>query len=40
MASNKAALKAAKSAIDGRKYEETIIQAQKVLESDPGNYHG
>ena len=40
MAGNRIALKAAKAALDGRKYEEAISQAEKVLEVDPGNYHG
>jgi len=38
MASNKAALKAAKSALDAHKWDEAIVQAQKVLASDGKNY--
>lgn len=38
MASNKAALKAAKSALDAQKWDEAIVQAQKVLASDGKNY--
>ena len=38
MASNKAALKAAKSALDAQKWDEAIVQAQKVLASDSKNY--
>jgi hypothetical protein len=40
MASNKAALKAAKSALDAQKWDEAIVQAQKVLASDGKNYFG
>ncbi|OQO01535.1 hypothetical protein B0A48_12570 [Cryoendolithus antarcticus] len=39
MSSNKAALKAAKSALDGGNYDETISQAQVVLKSDAENYN-
>ena len=39
MSSSKAALKAAKAAIDGQKYNEAIVQARKVLETDVKNYH-
>lgn len=40
MTSNKAALKAAKSALDSQKWDEAIVQAQKVLASDDKNYFG
>ncbi|KAL1602784.1 Superkiller protein 3 [Paraconiothyrium brasiliense] len=36
--STKAALKAAKSAIDSKKWDEAIEQANTVLANDPGNY--
>ncbi|MCJ1335027.1 Superkiller protein 3 [Bachmanniomyces sp. S44760] len=39
MSSTKAALKTAKIALDGRKYDEAINQTKKVLEIDPRNYH-
>lgn len=39
MSSTKAALKAAKSALDELKYEEAIQQAKKVLQIDDKNYH-
>jgi superkiller protein 3 len=39
MSSSKAALKAAKAAIDGQNYNEAIHQARKVLEADAKNYH-
>ena len=39
MSSTKAALKAAKAALDGHKYEEAAREAQKVLDVDPNNYH-
>ena len=38
MASTKAALKAAKAAIDAKDYNEAIAQAQVVLASDSNNY--
>lgn len=38
MSSNKAALKAAKAALDGQNYDEAITQAQAVLDSDANNY--
>lgn len=38
MASNKAALKAAKAALDAEKWDEVIVQAYIVLASDPQNY--
>ena len=40
MASSKAALKAAKAALDSHKYDDAIKEAGKVLEVDPANYHG
>ncbi|EKG16415.1 Tetratricopeptide TPR-1 [Macrophomina phaseolina MS6] len=36
--SNKAALKAAKAALDAQKWDDAIAQAHTVLESDPQNY--
>ena len=39
MSSTKAALKAAKTALDAHKYEEAIEQADSVLKADPTNYH-
>jgi hypothetical protein len=39
MSSSKTALKAAKAALDGHKYDEAAKQAQKVLEIDSNNYH-
>lgn len=38
MSGNKAALKAAKSALDAGRYEEAVTQAQVVLASDASNY--
>lgn len=38
MSTIKAALKAAKSALDGQNYEEAAVQANTVLNSEPGNY--
>jgi hypothetical protein len=38
MASIKAGLKAAKTAIDTQKFEEAVKQAQNVLVQDPQNY--
>ena len=39
MPSSKAGLKAAKSAIDAHQYPSAIEEAEKVLQSDPLNYH-
>ncbi|KAI9791465.1 MAG: Superkiller protein 3 [Peltula sp. TS41687] len=39
MSNVKAALKAAKSAIDGQRYQEAVTQAEKVLSLDPQSYH-
>jgi len=39
MSAAKSALKAAKSALDGQRYEEAIGQANVVLNADPKNYH-
>lgn len=39
MSTVKSALKAAKSALDGHKYEEAIQQADIALKFDPKNYH-
>ncbi|KAI9823501.1 MAG: Superkiller protein 3 [Phylliscum demangeonii] len=39
MSTVKAALKAAKAAIDSLKYEDAVIQAEKVLAAEPDNYH-
>ena len=39
MSATKAALKAAKAALDAHKYEEAIEQAQRALAADPQNYH-
>ena len=39
MSTSKAALKAAKAALDARKYDVTIEQANIVLATDPQNYH-
>ena len=39
MSGVKGALKAAKSALDGQKYEEAIQQANIALKSDPKHYH-
>jgi hypothetical protein len=38
MATIKPALKAAKTAVDSKKWDEAIVQAQKVLTVDDGNY--
>jgi len=38
MASTKAALKAAKSALDAQNWGEAIVQANVVLAADPKNY--
>ncbi len=39
MASWKAALKATKVAIDEHRYEDALTQSEKVLISEPHNYH-
>ena len=39
MSSTKAALKAAKAALDANKYQDAIHQAQTVLKTDTNNYH-
>ncbi len=39
MSAARSALKAAKSALDGQKYDEAIEQANVVLNADPKNYH-
>lgn len=39
MSTIKAALKAAKAAIDAHKYDEAVEHVHKVLSTDPGNYH-
>lgn len=39
MSAARSALKAAKSALDGQKYDEAIQQANVVLNADPKNYH-
>ena len=39
MSSTRAALKAAKAALDAHKYNEAVEQAKKVLEFDSDNYH-
>ena len=39
MSGTKAALKAAKAALDANKYENAIDQAKTVLKTDPNNYH-
>ena len=39
MSAVKSALKAAKLALDGQKYQEAIEQANTVLNADPKNYH-
>jgi superkiller protein 3 len=38
MSGTKAALKAAKVALDGQKYDEAVTQAQTVLSLDKQNY--
>jgi hypothetical protein len=40
MSSTKAALKAAKAAIDTKKYADTIKHSKEVLDKDPQNYLG
>jgi predicted negative regulator of RcsB-dependent stress response len=37
--SNKAALKAAKAALDAKNYDEAATEARKVLEGEPNHYH-
>lgn len=39
MSGTKAALKAAKAALDADKYQDAIDQAKTVLKTDPNNYH-
>ena len=39
MSGTKAALKAAKAALDANKYQDAIDQAETVLKTDPKNYH-
>lgn len=39
MSTSKAALKAAKAALDSQRYDEAATEAQKVLKGDLGNYH-
>ena len=39
MSGIKAALKAAKAALDADKYQDAIDQAKAVLKKDPNNYH-
>lgn len=39
MSGAKAALKAAKSALEAQNYQEAVTQAQKVLATDSENYH-
>lgn len=39
MSNVKAALKAAKAAIDSQRYQEAVTQAEKALALDPQNYH-
>ena len=39
MSGTKTALKAAKVALDGNKYQDAIDQAKTVLKADPKNYH-
>ena len=39
MSSSKAALKAAKAAIDAHKYDEAVKEAHKALAIDSKNYH-
>jgi len=39
MSAARSALKAAKSALDGQKYDEAIEQVNVVLNADPKNYH-
>lgn len=39
MSSTKAALKAAKAALDANKFQDAIDQAKTVLKTDSSNYH-
>lgn len=39
MSGIKAALRAAKTALDANKYQDAIDQAKTVLKTDPNNYH-
>ena len=39
MSGTKAALKAAKAALDGNKYQDAVDQAKTILKTDPKNYH-
>lgn len=39
MSGTKAALKAAKAALDANKYQDAIDQAKTVLKTDSNNYH-
>ena len=39
MASVRASLKAAKVAIDDRRYEDALTQVEQVLSLEPNNYH-
>ena len=39
MSSTRAALKAAKAALDGHNYEAAVKEAQNVLDVDQNNYH-
>ena len=39
MSSSKAALKAAKNALDAHKYEDATKEARKAIKVDPQNYH-
>ena len=39
MSSSKAALKAAKAALDAHKYDEAAKEVQNLLVDDPKNYH-
>ena len=39
MSGTKAALKAAKAALDANKYQDAVDQAKTVLKTDPKNYH-
>ena len=39
MSATKTALKAAKAALDARRYDDAAKEAEKVLENDPKHYH-
>ena len=39
MATVRASLKAAKAAIDDRRYEDALTQVEQVLSLEPHNYH-